>query len=313
MKAAVIRNYGSPDNFEIIEQDIPKALHPKDVLVRVHYSCVNPVDAKIRNGNHRLWLHLKMPTTLGFDFSGEIVETGSDVSHFNIGDYVFGLGSYLPGGAYAEYVRTRCEELVKIPKELLMEHAAAAMAGGTAIVALHKIGELKGKKVLINGAGSGVGHLAIQMAKMKGAEVHAVCSSRHADILKLAQPHRHFDYEKEDFRKEGIRFDAIFDVTGTAPYSEVSMVLVRGGTFINLLPRPSVLANKITGLLKGHRVLSFLFRPNESILSELSEHLRSGRIQVVVDSVFPLDDIAKAHTRSDRHVASGKIIIKIAS
>jgi NADPH:quinone reductase-like Zn-dependent oxidoreductase len=311
MKAAVIRAYGAPDRFEIAELPVPKVIHPKDVVVRVHYSCVNPVDYKIRQGNHKLWLRLKMPTILGFDFSGEIVETGVEVTEFKPGDFVFGLGSYLPGGAYAEYVRTRCDELVKIDALKAMHHAAGAMAGGTALVALQKVGELKGKKILINGAGSGVGHLAIQIAKQKGAEVYAVCSSRHQEIINFAKPHRHFDYQKEDFRQSGIQFHAIFDVTGTAPYPEVKTCLAKGGTFINILPRPEVLKNKFLGWINGHRVISFLFKPNRAILQELSEMISEGRIKVFIDSAFPLEEITKAHERSERHEASGKILINI--
>jgi NADPH:quinone reductase-like Zn-dependent oxidoreductase len=271
MKAAVICEYGTPDRFELAELPVAGVVNPRDVVVRVHYSCVNPVDYKIRQGNHKLWLRLKMPTILGFDFSGEIVEAGVEVTEFKPGDFVFGLGSYLPGGAYAEYVRTRCDELVKIEALMAMDHAAGAMAGGTALVALQKVGELKGKRILINGAGSGVGHLAMQIARQKGAEVYAVCSSRHQEIINFAKPYRHYDYQKEDFRQSGIQFHTIFDVTGTAPYPEVKSCLAKGGTFINILPRPEVLKNKFFGWMNGHRVLSFLFKPKRVILQELSE------------------------------------------
>lgn len=311
MKAAVIRDYGTPDRFQLAELPIPKVIHPRDVVVRVHYSCVNPVDFKIRQGNHKLWLLLKMPTILGFDFSGEIVETGSEVTEFKPGDFVFGLGSYLPGGAYAEYLRTRCDELVKIEAHTALAHAAGAMAGGTALVALHKIGDLKDKIILINGAGSGVGHLAMQIAKQKGAEVYAVCSSRNQEIIDFARPHRHFDYQKEDFRDSGIRYDAIFDVTGTAPYPSVKSVLKRGGVYINILPRPVVLLNKVSGWINGHRVLSFLFRPKRAILQELSELIKTEKIKVFIDSAYSLEKMAEAHERSERHEASGKILINI--
>jgi NADPH:quinone reductase-like Zn-dependent oxidoreductase len=311
MKAAVIRAYGTPDRFELAELPVPGVVHPNDVVVRVHYSCVNPVDYKIRQGNHKLWLRLKMPTVLGFDFSGEIVETGVEVTEFKPGDFVFGLGSYLPGGAYSEYLRTRSEELVKIDRSKVQEHAAGAMAGGTSLVALNKIGDLTGKRILINGAGSGVGHLAMQIAKLKGAEVYAVCSGRHQEIIDFAKPHKHFDYQKEDFRQSGIQFHAIFDVTGIAPYPKVKSCLAKGGTFINILPRPEVLKNKFLGWINGHRVLSFLFKPKQAILQELSELIREGKIKVFIDSVFPLEEIAEAHERSERQAASGKILINI--
>lgn len=311
MKAAVIRDYGTPDRFQLAELPIPKVIHPRDVVVHVHYSCVNPVDYKIRQGNHKLWLRLKMPTVLGFDFAGEIVEKGKDVADFQVGDFVYGLGSYLPGGAYAEYLRSRSDELVKIEAHTALAHAVGAMAGGTALVALQKVGELKGKKILINGAGSGVGHLAMQIAKQKGAEVYAVCSSRHQEIIDFAMPLRHFDYQKEDFRNSGIRFDAIFDVTGTAPYPSVKSVLKRGGIFINILPRPVVMLNKVSGWINGHRVLSFLFRPKRAILQELSKLIKAEEIKVFVDSAYSLEKMAEAHERSERHEASGKILINI--
>ena len=175
MKAVLIRQFGPPDVMQIEEVEKP-AISGDQALIRVHYSSVNPVDWKIRNGSLRLLTGSRFPMRLGFDLAGEVLETGSSATRFKKGDKVFGMLDFRHLGSYAEYVCLSENKLALIPDNLDFKEASAVpLAALTAYQALHYKGKIKdGKAVLINGASGGVGSYAVQIASAAGAVVTGV-------------------------------------------------------------------------------------------------------------------------------------------
>ena len=232
MKAICYTKYGSPDVLEL--QDVEKPA-PKDdeVLVKVYASSVNPVQwytmtglflARIGNG-----LVKPKDTRLGSDFAGVVEAVGKDVTHLKKGDEVFGGR----GGAFAEYVCVR-DAVTSKPANLTFEQAAAApTAAISALQGLRDYGQIQaGQKVLINGASGGVGTFAVQIAKAFGAEVTGVCSTKNVDIARSLGADHVIDYTREDFTRNGRRYDLFFDIVGSRSWRECKCVLNPEARFI---------------------------------------------------------------------------------
>lgn len=312
MKAAVINKYGNQDVFELMEVPNPEP-KPHEVLIRVYASSVNPVDWKLRKGNWRFLLIAKFPVILGFDAAGEIVKTGSNVLNFKPGDQVYCRLDRKFGGGYAECAVTSEKTLSIIPENLLYEQAAALpLAGVSALQALRDKGKVSvGKKVLINGASGGVGHFAIQLAKILGGEVTAVASARHEKMMEQFHPHHWIDYTRENFLQSGKKYDIIFDVIGNKSFLKCISVLNPGGVYITSLPRPKLLLHKLVSLFISKKVKGFLMKSKGADLDMLSTLVKNGELKIMVDRVFNLSEIAEAHRYSETGKTEGKIVIKI--
>src|SRR6266545_543435 len=216
MKAIVYRNYGSPDvlKLEDIEKPTPG---DNEVLIKVRAASVNPLDRHIMRGRPyfvRIVFGLRRPKIRpGRDVAGRVEAVGRNVKQFKPGDEVFGACS----GALAEYACTRDSALVTKPDNMTFEQAASVpVAGLTALQGLRDKGQIRpGQKVLINGAGGGVGTFAVQIAKSFGADVTAATSTRNVDMVRSIGADPVIDYTREDFTKGGPRFDLILDIGGT--------------------------------------------------------------------------------------------------
>lgn len=318
MKAILIRRFGPPGIMKL--EEVQKPLTPSDrVLVRVHYSSVNPVDWKIRNGSLRLISGSRFPMMLGFDIAGEVVETASTVTRFKKGDRVFGMLDFRHRGAYAEYACAREDGLALIPDNLdFREASAIPLSALTAYQALHCKGRIKsGKNVLINGASGGVGSFAVQIAKAAGAIVSAVCGTHTMHLARQLGADYTIDYTKQDFAYSSATYDIVFDAVGKRSFFEVRRSLKSGGCYVTTLPNKpgDILSFFITfpmsflGLSKMSTFISVQSRGED--LQSLSLLVKEGKLRPLIDREYTLEEINEAHAYSETGHARGKIVIKI--
>jgi NADPH:quinone reductase-like Zn-dependent oxidoreductase len=241
MKASRIHAYGGPE--VLAYEDAPRPEPAKgEVLVRVHAAGVNPIDAKIRAGYLKEHIRYALPAILGWDLSGVIEAVGPGVKAWKAGDAVYAMGDVTRNGAYAEYATIDEGLLAPKPKSQDHIHAAAVpQAGLMAFHALFIFGTLqKGQKVLIHGAGGGVGSFAVQLAKWKGAYVIGTASRNNQDLLKDLGADEAIDYTAADFRTKVKDVDLVLDTVGGETQEKSFAVLKRGGTLVSTLGQPSI-------------------------------------------------------------------------
>jgi len=312
MKAAVIYRYGGPEEFIIEEIPVP-VIRPYEVLIRVKAASVNPIDWKERMGKHRMFLIARFPLVSGYDVAGIIEETGSSTSHFKQGDRVMARCDRRFGKAYAEFAATSESSVAKIPQDMdFIQAAAIPMAAVTALQALRDKARIqKGHKLLIIGAAGGVGHFAIQLGKIYGAEITAVSSSRHSEMIKELAPGNIIDYTTTNVLALPEKYDVIFDAAGIYSYLSCRKLLKKKGVYINTLPRPKMLIHKLISFVSPGKARTLLMKSKGSDLYEILRYMAEGRIKVYIDSVFPLDRIAEAHRKAEQYHSGGKIVIEI--
>lgn len=324
MKAAVIYRYGEPEVLQIADVDKP-AIKPDQMLVKVHASSINPIDWKIRKGMLKFLTGSKFPLILGFDAAGEVVEIGSQVSRFQVGDAIYARLDQLSGGAYAEYAAVAEKVAAAKPSNISYAEAAAVpLAGLTALQALRDKGHLEaGQRVLINGASGGVGSYAVQIAKGLGAaEVVGVCSAKNADLVKSLGADRVIDYKQQDFTQgdksdkygnEYTKYDIIFDVVGNRTFDQCKQVLQSKGYYITTQPYPvNFFQSALSSLLPGPNYRVIVLKSNAADLEFLTTQIEAGKIRSVIDRTYPLAEIAAAHTFGETERTVGKVVIQIA-
>lgn len=313
MKAAVIDAFGPASRLEI--RDIPKPeITPDQILVEVHAASVNPIDWKIREGMMGARYGDDFPMVLGLDASGVVVEIGSAVSGFAVGDEVYARSDNGPGRCYAEYVALNPATVAKKPPEL--SHAEAAgipLAALTPIYGLRDCGQMKeGDRVLLVGASGGVGVFATQIAKALGAHVTGVCSGKNAGLVRELGADAVIDYTSESVLRGGDRYDIIYDAVGALVPEHALPALAAGGVYITLVPVPGIdffIPGQTTRAAgKGYFVA---WTPRAEDLDLLSGWVVTGELRPVIDSEYSLDDIRAAHERSQTERAVGKIIIRV--
>ena len=321
MKAILHERYGRPDVLELRDVDKP-TIGDDQVLVRVHASSVNPVEwygvsgpyfARFGNGMRR-----PKDQTVGADLAGVVEAVGRDVTQFEPGDEVFGVS----GGSWAEYTIAREERLAKKPDNLSFEEAAAVpVAAVTALQALRDKGQVQaGQKVLINGASGGVGTFAIQLAKLFGADVTAVCSTGNVEQARSLGADRVVDYTKDDFTKLGIRHDVLLDIAGNRSFlatrkvltPEAAYVLVGGRmTYRGLGPLPHVGGTILKSKGRGQTVKFFVAEVTTENLTYLGELIDSGKVKPVVERTYPLNEAPEALAYLGEGHARGKLVITV--
>jgi len=312
MRAAVTEAFGGIDH--VVVRDLPKPVPgPGEVLVRVKAAAMNPLDCKLREGKFRLIFRVKPPFVLGFDLAGEVVAVGAGVTRLRPGDAVFGTMSR--PGAHAEHAVAGEELLLPKPSRLSFEEAAALPAAAlSALQALRDDARLRdGQRVLLNGAGGGIGTFAIQIARATGARVTAVASARNQELLRELGADECLDYAKEDFARREAAFDAILDLVPSRSFPECRRALAPGGTYVTTLPGPGPFlwrALTVLPLFGGRRCRALMLRPKRSDLEELVRLVEAGKLRAIVGDVFPLDAIRDAHVRMQSGHARGKIVVR---
>jgi len=314
MKAAVIDRYGSPDVLRYADVDKP-GIKSDQMLVRVYASSVNPIDWKIRKGLLQFLTGYQFPLILGFDAAGEVVEVGSQVTRFRVGDAIYARLDQIAGGAYAEYAAVA--EKVAAPKPVNMSYAEAAavpLAGLTALQALRDEGHFQsGQRVLINGASGGVGTYAVQIARVLGAaEVVGVCSARNANLVKSLGCDRVIDYQQQDFTQDAAQYDMVFDVVGNRSFDDCRRILQPNGNYVTTQPYPAnYVQSLLTTFLPGPKYKVILLKSNAADLEFLKAHIEAGQIRSVIDRTYPLAETAAAHRHGETERTVGKVVITI--
>jgi NADPH:quinone reductase-like Zn-dependent oxidoreductase len=316
MKAVRIHKYGGPH--VLIYEDAPRPEPKEDeLLIHVHATSVNPADWQIRSGR-RFKLKKPFSLILGFDVSGVVEAVGSNVADFNVGDAVFGKVDVRQGGAYAEYVTAPAANIAHKPRSLdHVQTAALPVVALTAWQALFDAGELSaGQKVLIHAAAGGVGHIAVQLAKWKGAYVIGTASAHNENFLSEIGVDEFVNYRTTLFEKivrdidvvlECINRDiAIEDFPGQTLERSWS-VLKKNGVLVSICTNPS----SETAAEYGVRGKYILARSDASQLREIAMLADAGRVKPAIEAVLPLKDVRQGHKLSKKGHTRGKIVLQV--
>lgn len=331
MHAVQQHAFGGPEVLRYEEAPVPQ-LRAGEVLVRVHAVSLNPPDWYLRDGYKELppeWQPtVPFPLILGTDVSGVVAAVAPDVTAFAVGDEVFGMVRFPSVGesrGYAEYVAAPATDLARKPAGLDHPHAAGLpMSGLTAWQYLIELGHsapnpfqpaphqpvpLAGKRVVVNGAAGGVGHLAVQLAKWQGAYVIAVASGRQAALLRELGADEVIDYTQtpaEDVVRDA---DVVLDTLSGPTTSRFLRVLKRGGA---LFPVFLGFDAAEQAAEQGITVSMTQVRSSGRQLTELAQLLADGTVRVVIDSTYPLAEARQAHERAARGHIQGKIVLTVA-
>ena len=326
MKAIVWTKYGPPESLQLkeVETPTPKA---NEVLIKVHAAAVSRADTEFRRLKLpllfalplRLYLGFTKPTRikiLGTEFAGEIVAVGKDVTQYQPGDQVYGYTG-LGMGTYAEYLclsekpSALASVMARKPINITYEEAAAVPFGG--LEALHSLRQANiqpGQKVLIVGAGGCIGSYSVQLAKHYGAEVTGVDHTVKLDMLRSIGADHVIDYTKEDFTKNGQKYDVILDTIGKSPFARSLRSLKEHGTYVNANP----------GLFGGvrmrwlsrnssKRVIPWSAGYSTKNLLAVKELVETGKLKPVIDRRYALEQIVEAHRYVDRGLKKGNVVI----
>lgn len=332
MKAFVVDRYGRKNGLRDGEMPVPEP-RENDVLIQVHAAGVNPLDAKIRDGEFKLILPYRLPLVLGNDLAGVVVRVGSRVRQFKPGDEVYARPHKDRIGTFAEFIAVKEDGVALKPRTLTMEEAASIpLVGLTAWQALIEKGQLKkGQKVLIHAGSGGVGTIAIQLAKHVGATVATTTSARNAELVRQLGADIVIDYKKDDFADILKGYDLVLDTQGGDTLKKSLRVLKPGGRLIGIAGPPDpdfakemgasgflktvmrLLSYRIRKNAKHHDVsYSFVFmRASGDQLSRIAALIDAGSIRPVIDRIFPFASTNEALAYVETGRAKGKVVIKI--
>ncbi|WAU82637.1 NADP-dependent oxidoreductase [Streptomyces sp. Qhu-G9] len=314
MKAVQITGFGRADVLRVndVERPAPGA---GEVLVSVEASSVNGHDVIVRSGELKMVSGRRFPIGVGLDFAGVVAGTGAGVEGYRVGDRVWGMvhprRRHSVAGA-AEYVVVSTERVAHAPADLSsVEAAALVVAGSTALIALRDSVHLAdGERVLVRGAAGGVGTAAVQLAHAMGGHVTALARDRHAELLTDLGADEVLDYRSTVSEQIG-PFDVIVDTVGTELHCYRSR-LGKGGRMVTVGLSPSALAAIAASSVHGtRRIRTFSANPETPLLRDLAGHVTSGALRPVIDSVYPLADIAAAHQAFERGGVVGKHVVTV--
>jgi NADPH:quinone reductase-like Zn-dependent oxidoreductase len=307
MKAVRIRSFGGPRVLELADIEKPE---PKDdeVLIKVRAASVNPVDYKIRSGTYPVVKQDQLPKVLGRDVAGDVERCGRAVRNFEKGDTVYAMLDGGPGG-YAEYVTVKADLVAPKPGQLDYRAAAAVpLAGLTAWQGLFDHGHLQaGQRVLIHGGAGGVGHLAIQFAKARGATVATTVAGEDVEFVRHLGADQVIDYTRERFEDKVHDVDLVLDLIAGETQERSWAVLKDGGTMISSLARPAEAKAR-----EHHaRAENFVAHPDRAELIEIGRLIDAGRVHPHVSAVFELREAAEAQAQLEQHHAQGKVVLQV--
>ncbi len=328
MKAILWMKYGPPEVLQLQEIDKPV---PKDneVLIKVHATTVTAGDCEMRSLEFPAYLSLLMRAFIGFrkptrvtiigqELAGEISDVGKSVKRFKKGDQVFGSAGFSKG-TYAEFVclpEKHDEGILAIkPTNMTYEEAATVTTGGLeALHFLRKCNIQSGQRILINGAGGSIGTYGVQLAKYFDAEVTAVDNTGKLDMLRSIGADHVVDYTQEEFTKNGLIYDVIFDVVGKSPFFRSIRSLGEDGIYLIANPTPiKIFLGAITSRFSSKKVILEMTKQKIKDLIHLRELIEAGKIKSVIDQSFPLEQTAKAHQYVETGQKKGNVVITVAT
>jgi NADPH:quinone reductase-like Zn-dependent oxidoreductase len=328
MKAIIWTKYGSPDGLQLreVETPVPKE---NEALIKIHAAAVSRADTEFRRLKLpflfaipiRLYIGLFRPSRikiLGTEFAGEVVVTGKEVTQYQTGDQIYGYTG-LGMGTYAEYIclsekpSALASVMSKRPLNITYEEAATVPFGG--LEALHSLDRANiqhGQKVLIVGAGGSIGTYSVQLAKHYGAEVTGVDSGGKLDMLRSIGADHVVDYMRDDYTKNGQKYDVIMDTIGGSPFAGSVRSLNENGTYLNV--NPKMIHRLQMGWNKGRsnkKLLSWEAGYTTKNLLRLKELIEAGAIKPIIDRTYPLEQIAEAHRYVDMDQKKGNVVITV--
>lgn len=323
MKAAMYERYGAPDVVAI--RDVPTPTpRTGEVRIRVHATTVSSGDWRARSlsmppgfapfGRAVFGFTRPRQPILGSELSGVIDSVGQGVRNCSVGDEVFAFAD-VRMGSHAEYRCMAADGLVaRRPHNLSFEQAAALSFGGMTMLGFFRRGALeRGQRVLVNGASGTVGSAAVQLARHLGAEVTAVSSTLHVDVMQPLGAHHVIDYTRTDFSAGTAKYDVVVDTVGNASYARVRRVLAPGGRllavhggFADLLGAP------FTGRRQRHRIVAGPSAARVEELHQLAAIAASGAFTPLIDRIYPFAQIVDAHRRVDAGHKRGSVVVTLA-
>jgi NADPH:quinone reductase-like Zn-dependent oxidoreductase len=308
MKAVRIHGYGGTDM--LVYEDAPRPIIGNDeVLIRVYASSVNPFDCAVRAGYMSAYFNYTLPLILGTDVSGTVEEVGAGVTNFAPGDGVYARAGVYRDGAYAEYVAVSASDVASKPQSLDHIHAAAIphaiLTAWQALIELANLAE--GQTVLIHRAAGGVGHVAAQLARLRGAKVIGTASVN-IDLLRELGLDEVIDYSTTQFEDVVHDVDVVLDLVGGDTQQRSWAVLKPGGILISTVQPPSEETAAAHGV-RGQLVMSA--PPIGKVLAEVATLVDTGQIKLVVSTVLPLQEIRTAHQMIEGMHTRGKIILQV--
>lgn len=309
-KKIVISQFGEAELLEILDVDIPEP-QEGEVLLKVAYAGVNPIDVKTRAGLGWAAQHNKnnLPWTPGYDVSGVVVKQGLGSKKFNLNDMVAGfIGFPLRGGGYSQYLCVPETELALVPEDISLKPAAAIpLAGQTAAQALEKAQIQSGETVVILGGAGGVGHIAVQIAVAAKTKVYASCS---ADNLAYVESlgATALDYSNPDYLKEIGSVDVLIDLVGGQAAIDAMTCLHPGSRLITV---PTITSSLVCEQASERGVIGMgmLVEPEVTQMEELLSLISSGMIKVQIEQVMSYQDVVDAHKKVETGRARGKILL----
>lgn len=308
MKAVQFHNYSGPE--ALVYEDAPRPVAgPGEVLVRVTATSVNPFDCAVRAGYMTGWYNYPLPHIPGLDVSGVVAEVGAGVEQFAAGDAVYARADPGHAGAYAEYVALSTDLVARKPSSIDHVHAAGIPhVMLTAWAGLYGSAEVReGQRVLVHGAAGGVGHMAVQLAKLRGAYVVGTASAKNREFVLGLGADEMIDYTARPFDTMVHDMDVVLDTFGGATQDRSWSVLKPGGILLSTVQSPSA------ETAAAHRVrqgLVFAAMPNAAALTQVAQWIDAGRLKVEVSTVLPLRDARRGHELSETRHTRGKIVLQ---
>ena len=314
MRALVIDQTGAPEVLHMADRPLPRQISD-EVLVKVVAAGLNPIDAKTRSGKGVAAAIEHYPAILGNDFSGVVVRAAFEAAPLQPGDEVYGMGR-MPrtAGSFAEYVSVSSMSVTRKPSTLShIEAAAVPVAALTAWGMVTLAGAAPGQRMLVHAGSGGVGHFAVQFARLLGAHVTATASTRNREFLRELGIDTVIDYSTTRFEDVARDQDSVIDLIGNVHDNTGTRslrALRPGGLLVNA-PTGSWPTLAADAEAAGRRATGFKVSPDAGALDEISAMIDAGTVRVHVDSVFELADGAKAHSMIERGHTRGKIVLRI--
>ncbi|OBX26745.1 NADPH:quinone reductase-like Zn-dependent oxidoreductase [Gelidibacter algens] len=326
MKALQITKYGAiKDSLSINEIDKP-TIKANDILVEVKAASINPIDYKLVEGHLKDKVSLNLPSTIGYDVSGVVVEKGADVSDFEIGDEVYSRVPQEQMGTIAQFVAVTSDLVAKKPENSSFEEASGLpLTGLTAIQALESVDIKENDRILIHAGSGGVGSFAIQYAKAKGAIVYTTTSSKNVDWVKALGADRVIDYKTEDYKEVANNLDIVFDTLGDDYTFDAFEIIKEGGRVTTIVGPPDEdtakhmgmtdykLPEKLSKLIDKKSAIYKLtwMQPDAEQLKTITAMVEHGDIKPIVDLIYPFEDAIDAYEYLATRRAQGKVIISL--
>ncbi len=313
MKALVYPQFGPAEVLEWVDDWPYPALTEHSVLVKTVAGSINPKDILLRKGKFSgTFARDPLPRATGLDVAGHVVAVGKKVVDFAVGDSVYGMTNHFAGGVHVAVAHFQQNEIQHAPNNLSLEIAAAIpLAAQTALQALRDCCAIKpGQKVLINGASGGVGHFAVQIANIMGAETHAVCGPNNVDFVKSLGAKVVYNYASQSITEINTKFNAIFDAFGNYDKAKLAQQLAKRGVYVSTVPKRATLQGELLarlGVQKSSRLV--VVRSNSVNLLQLKHWIEQGLLKPHVEKFYPVANAIDAHKHVESRHTVGKVCI----